>query len=86
MANSHESRNDDEPMPRKGSERLAATKQNADYWFEAGKKENNIEAVAQCLMQSINAWKNAAYTLAEELADARSESGTRCEQCGKEVK
>lgn len=52
---------------------LEPTRINADYWFKAGQNERSIEAVAQCLMQSINAWKNAAYAAHDELARSATE-------------
>lgn len=57
---------------RQGAEMLASTRENADYWQEGARHEPNREAALQNLHQAVNAWKNAAYHLADKLASAAS--------------
>ena len=46
---------------------LEKTRENADYWLRGGRNEPNREQAILALEQSINAWKGAAYSLAEKM-------------------
>lgn len=45
---------------------LAATIQNADYWYKAGHEETNTSKAVMCMAQAMFAWKNAALAKAED--------------------
>jgi hypothetical protein len=59
------------PKPAPGAYLLESTKDNAEYWANGARQiaaeGKGIEEVMQCYMQATNAWRNAAYGLAEKL-------------------
>lgn len=59
------------PKQAPGAYLLESTKDNAEYWAngarELAAEGKDIEEVMQCYMQATNAWRNAAYGLAEKL-------------------
>lgn len=55
---------------RQGAEMLATTRMNADYWLTAGRDTPDCAEAVLAVEQSANAWKNAAYALAEKLSKA----------------
>ncbi len=52
---------------------LEPSRQNAEYWFTAGRKEMDRGKAVLCVSQAMYAWKNAAYAMAEELAKTQAE-------------
>ncbi len=45
---------------------LEPTRANAEYWINAAKGEKDKVQALICLHQAINAWKNAAYAMADK--------------------
>lgn len=53
---------------RQGAEMLESTRTRADCWLEGGRDDANRDTAVLSVEQAANAWKNAAYALAEKLA------------------
>lgn len=53
---------------REGAPMLASTALNADYWLKAGRDTADRDEAVLAVEQSANAWRNAAYALAEKLS------------------
>jgi hypothetical protein len=51
---------------------LAATIQNADYWYQWGHKALDTGTAVMCMEQSMFAWKNAALAKSEDLMKAEA--------------
>jgi hypothetical protein len=55
---------------------LESTRENAEYWERGArqmlKEGASVEEIMQCWMQSTNAWKNAAYAMADKWYAART--------------
>lgn len=62
---------------REGAEMLAATADNADYWLKGGRDDPDRDTAVLAVEQAVNAWRNAAYAMAEKLARATSSESTR---------
>lgn len=53
--------------PRPGAYLCESTARRADYWLKNGRELPNRDEAVLAVEQSINAWKNLAYDLAEKL-------------------
>lgn len=63
---------------RLGADKLEATRTNAEFWLEHGRAEPDLSKRTMYMEQSINAWKNAAYGLAEQLATKEAAALNPC--------
>lgn len=58
--------------------KLAAADENATYWVEGGRKSPDRNEAVICIEQGVNAWKNCAWALAENVAQLEAAlAGTR---------
>ena len=55
------------PNLRMGAELLEKVRMNAEYWLDSARAEADRNTAVIAMEQSANAWKNAAYALAEAL-------------------
>ena len=55
---------------------LEGARRNADYWEDAARNEPERSDALQHLHQAVNAWKNAAYAMADQRDSALSSTGT----------
>lgn len=62
-----------ERADRLGADKLRSTEINAQYWLEGGRRTANLREAVLAVEQAMNAYKNAAYGLAEDLAKAEAE-------------
>lgn len=69
MANSSEDKRDDAIMirPRPGAYLCESTRTRADYWLNNGRDLHDRAEAIMAVEQSVNAWMNLAYALAEKL-------------------